>query len=162
MRHIIKFMVTGAYSGLLPLAPGTLGTLVGLFLAGILWYFFPQFPLLTLLAGLFLFGIGIPLAGWAEKNLFASKDPGAIVIDEISGICVTCSPLAFWDISVFSQKGFAMLFSAFLLFRFFDIVKVYPVNRAEKISGGLGIMLDDLIAGIYSAGFLWILYRLTL
>lgn len=138
MYIIIMLIATGFYSGYLPKAPGTWGSLVGLLLVYLLNYFsLPVYLTVTV----FLFMIGTFSAGEAEKIL-DNRDPGIVVIDEIVGmliamIAVPLSPLT--------------MLLGFFLFRVFDIVKPFPVNIFDqRFHGGLGIMLDDMMAGIYS------------
>jgi phosphatidylglycerophosphatase A len=138
MDRLIMFIATGAYSGYLPKAPGTWGSLLGV---GI-WAALIKLDL-TLYAGAvaFLFIIGTACAGSAEK-IVDHGDPGIVVIDEIVGqlIALAAAP---------SHPVAALL--GFALFRVFDILKPFPINWLDKhIHGGLGIMLDDVIAGIYA------------
>lgn len=124
--------------GLAPVAPGTFGTLGGVLLAWLLAGT-PNFLVSTLVVALALYVLGRAVAPWAEAH--AGKDPGFFVVDEVIGYLVTVAwiggptPLA--------------LFVAFVVFRFFDIVKPPPVKRFERIPGGDGILLDDVVAGIY-------------
>ncbi len=140
-------IATGFYSGYLPKAPGTWGSLVGLLLFFLLHTLDLQIYL-AVVAGIFL--IGTFAAGEAEK-IMDHQDPGLVVIDEIVGILITmiaipATPLA--------------MALGFILFRFFDILKPFPVNFFDqRFHGGLGIMLDDVMAGIYSLIILQILFR---
>lgn len=149
MTGLIMAIATGLYSGYLPKAPGTWGSAVGL----LLYYFLHAVTLPTYLVTVgVLLVLGFFTAGAAEKIL-DRKDPGCVVIDEIVGLLITLtgappSPLA-WLL------GFG-------LFRFFDIVKPFPVRWIDKkIQGGVGIMLDDVVAGVYGflvlqgLGWLW-------
>lgn len=132
----IRFLAAGGYAGRAPFAPGTFGALVGLPLSFLLS--FPPFSLgfLVILAFI-LFAIWI--ADQAEK-IEGKKDPGWIVIDEIAGILVTMAA------APFTLKN-ALL--GFLIFRGFDIVKPFPVGYLDKnFSGGPGIVIDDVAAGI--------------
>ena len=137
--------------GYCPVAPGTAGSAVGLALViGLRQVPFEPAWLavcLTLLAGC-LFGLGVWAAGKAEK-FFGRVDPGQVVVDEVVGQIITflASPLASWK----------WLLVGFLLFRLFDVVKPFPARRAERVSGGWGIMLDDVAAGVYSAVALTVL-----
>lgn len=131
-------IATGFYSGYLPKAPGTWGSLVGL----LLFYLLHGLSLPTYLAAVAgLFVVGFFTAGGAEKIL-DNRDPGVVVIDEIVGMLVTMIAVP--------VTPFAMALG-FILFRIFDIAKPFPVNFFDQhFHGGLGIMLDDVVAGIYS------------
>ncbi len=143
------FIATGAYSGYLPKAPGTWGSLVGV----LLWLFgLHRLDLRTyaiMLAGILL--IGTAAAGAAEK-IVDRGDPGLVVIDEILGQLIALALVPWHPLAALA--GFA-------LFRFFDILKPFPVSWLDqRIHGGLGIMLDDVMAGIYALlvlqGVLWL------
>ena len=143
-------IATGFYSGNLPKAPGTWGSLVGLLLFFILHALsLPAY--LAVVAGLFV--IGSFAAGEAEKIL-DNSDPGVVVIDEIVGMLITM--IAVPATPLFMILGFA-------LFRIFDIWKPFPVGFVDqRFHGGLGIMLDDVVAGIYSLLILQLLFRFFL
>jgi len=135
--------------GYLPLMPGTFGSLVGV---GI-------FLLLSRTAvGLVVAILAFTFAGiWAAsrtEELAGRKDPGKVVVDEVAGQMIATLPLAF-----FTTWSMTAVMVSFILFRFFDIVKPYPANRFERFKGGLGIMCDDLVAGVYAAVILTILIR---
>lgn len=132
------FIATGAYSGYLPKAPGTWGSVLGV----LLWFVLAKWPLphYLLVAGA-LFIIGVISAGAAEKIL-DHGDPGVVVIDEIVGQMLALS---------LAPAHPAAGVAGFLLFRLFDILKPFPVNWFDDhIHGGLGIMLDDVVAGLYA------------
>lgn len=138
MHTLIIFIATGCYSGYLPKAPGTWGSLVGLVLFFLLHKL--SIPVYLAVTGT-LFIIGIFAAGEMEKIL-DHKDPGLVVIDEIVGMLITMTAVPASPLTM----GLG-----FILFRIFDIVKPFPVGLADKrFNGGLGIMLDDVFAGIYS------------
>ena len=124
-------------SGLAPFAPGTFGTLAAVPLV-IGFGFLGHWAAFLCVMG--ISGLAIWVSQGAE-NLLGKKDPSAVVIDEVAGISLT---MFLVPISWLS------LCAGFLLFRFFDIVKPWPARRAEKLSGGLGIVLDDLVAGVYA------------
>jgi len=131
-------IATGFYSGYLPKAPGTWGSLVGVLLVFLLHALSLQIYL-SVVAGLFI--VGSFVAGEAEKIL-DNRDPGVVVIDEIVGMLITM-------IAVPVTPPTMVL--GFILFRVFDIAKPFPVNFFDQhFHGGLGIMLDDVVAGIYS------------
>jgi phosphatidylglycerophosphatase A len=104
---------------------------------------------LAILAGL-LFAIGVWSAGKAEKA-FGQVDPSQVVIDEIAGQVITflATPRITW----------IGLLAGFILFRAFDILKPSPARQAERLPGGWGIMLDDVVAGFYSLLVLVLLGR---
>ena len=144
--------------GYLPVAPGTLGSLVGIAVYLPLEHAIrkslgaiPAFGLpidtpvvaLKLVAILGVTMLGVWAASRVEKHLQV-KDPGLVVIDEVAGqmIALLSVPLFF--------PGWLAVLSAFLLFRLFDIWKPYPIRRLEALESGLGIMADDVLAGIYA------------
>jgi phosphatidylglycerophosphatase A len=143
-RSLSIWIATGLGAGYFPVAPGTAGSALGLALV----VAFRQAPLeplglaicLAAITGL-LFAVGVWSAGKAEK-VFGRVDPGQVVIDEVAGQILTfvATPRLTW----------IGLIAGFLLFRGFDIVKPFPARRAERFPGGWGIMLDDLVAGLYS------------
>jgi phosphatidylglycerophosphatase A len=137
MRKLILFIATGAGSGYAPVASGTFGSAVGLVFYGLL---VQVSPLLLLLGTVAIIPLGVWAAGRAEE-IFGSEDDGRIVIDEIAGMLVA---LAFLPV------GLGVALVGFFLFRLFDIVKPPPVRRMEALPGGLGVMLDDLLAGVYA------------
>ncbi|MBF88381.1 MAG: phosphatidylglycerophosphatase A [Candidatus Marinimicrobia bacterium] len=123
--------------GYFPFAPGTMGSLV----AVLGWIYLPDIKTLNLIFILLLiFTIGVFSTGFIERKNNV-KDPSYIIIDECVGM---------WVALLFVPKIAIWLLTAFIIFRLFDIFKIYPVNRFEKLEGGLGIMSDDLIAGLYS------------
>ncbi len=137
-------------AGLSPAAPGTCGSAVAVLLAPFLFMPLPLFGRVAVLLGVFLSGAWA--AGRAEVIL-GDKDPGCVVIDEVLGQWLACLP--------FSVLSWHWLLAAFALFRFFDILKPWPIKKVEKIfPAGFGVMLDDALAGIYAAGSLWILVKL--
>ena len=149
--------------GFIPIAPGTFGSVVGIGawaiirggVLAVLWPFAGRnnLNLLHIISGLIaaelVTVILITLAGiWAAsrvERMHGAKDPQKVVIDEVAGqfIALMAVPL--------SLQTWWTVILAFLLFRFFDIVKPYPARKFEDLHGGLGIMADDLVAGIYAA-----------
>ena len=142
-------IATGFYSGYLPKAPGTWGSLVGVLLVFLLHALSLQIYL-SVIAGLFI--VGSFVAGEAEKIL-DNRDPGVVVIDEIVGILITmiAAPVTPLTMAL-----------GFILFRIFDIAKPFPVNFFDQhFHGGLGIMLDDVVAGIYSLIIMQLIFLLA-
>lgn len=131
-------IATGFGTGYLPKAPGTWGSLLALPLHFFLRQLTPGYYALAL-TGIFL--LAVITAGQAEKIL-NRKDPGVVVIDEVIGMLITL-------IAAPNNPLFWLL--GFLIFRFFDIFKPYPIRLIDqRVNGGIGIVLDDVMAGIYS------------
>lgn len=145
-ENLVLFIASGAYVGAVPVAPGTFGTLMAL----PLWWFFNQLPAgLYLVFLLLLIMVAFWSAGEAERILH-QVDSGVIVIDEIVGFLLTTVLISF---------SWPRFIAAFLLFRFFDILKPFPVNWCdENLHGGIGVVVDDLVAGIMA----YIVLRLLL
>ena len=128
---------TGGYVGYLPVVTGTFGTVVGLLPVYVLSRFENHFISLFLLAVFAVFAVWT--AGRAEQAI-GTDDPGCIVIDEIAGIMVTLWGLPFeWQPVV----------AGFLIFRCLDMIKPFPIRQLERnLSGGVGIVTDDVAAGV--------------
>lgn len=130
-------MATLGFIGYLPIAPGTWGSAA----AAIIVYLWRPSSAHLIAAALVTYIIGIYAAGVAER-VTGKKDCGHIIIDEVAGYFVTV---------VFVPQTFWYLAAAFFVFRFFDIVKPPPVRQVERaLQGGLGVMTDDILAGMYS------------
>ncbi len=143
-------------AGLSPKAPGTCGSAVAVLLAP--WLFLP-FGLWGRLGVLgFVFLSGAWAAGRAERAL-GRKDPGCIVIDEVLGQWLALMPLGVAACSLW--ECWPGLLAGFALFRFFDILKPWPIKKVENFfPDGFGVMLDDAMAGLYAALALWGLLEL--
>jgi len=136
--------------GLMPVAPGTAGAALAAVLAPALFLCLPYAGRLTVLVLLFL--LGAWAAGRTER-LLGRTDPGCVIADELVGQWVTYLP--------FAALRPSELLAGFLLFRAFDIFKPWPVRSSERwFGGGLSIMLDDVLAGVYAALCLgaWMLF----
>ena len=136
-QKIVLFLATGGYLGHVPIAPGTFGSLPGLLIclgmSGISLRY-------AILFALVLTGVAIGIAQQA-KELIGGKDPSSIVIDEIAGMTVTLLGIPLTPFS---------LILGFLAFRGFDILKPFPIRLLDqKVPGGAGIVLDDVMAGVY-------------
>lgn len=134
----VVLLATGCYAGYVPRVPGTAGTLVAIPVCYLLSRLGPaQATLLVFL----LIGLAVWVSGEAEK-LFNRKDSSQIVIDEMAGMSVTLFFVPWTATSVVI---------GFLLFRIIDMVKPFPIRRLElKVSGGWGVVGDDVLAGIYA------------
>ncbi|WP_296211298.1 MULTISPECIES: phosphatidylglycerophosphatase A family protein [Psychrobacter] len=155
LDRVVYWLGLGLGSGLPRRAPGTWGTVGGLIIAiPLLSLGFIPFLILTILSCI----LGVWICGRTAELMQGHDDPH-IVWDEWAGIWITLLPLSymgiaddnFWQNMSQELSIFAIVF-AFILFRFFDIVKPPPIGWADKrVAGGLGIMLDDIIAGIMAA-----------
>jgi phosphatidylglycerophosphatase A len=137
---LVLLAASGAGVGYLPRCPGTFGTLLAIPFSLALNQLAFHSPYLAVLALIALTACAIWWSGKAAE-LLASKDPPSIVVDEILGFMIAnfANPLSV-----------ATLALAFLLFRFFDIVKPAPAQQAERLPRGFGIVLDDVVAGLYT------------
>lgn len=136
-QKTVLFLATGGYLGYLPIAPGTFGSLPGLLVC----LGMSRISLLCAISiALALIGVAIGIAHQAEK-MIGDKDPGTIVIDEIAGMTVTLLGITVTPFTVIL---------GFFVFRGFDILKPFPVRLLDqRVPGGAGIVLDDVMAGIY-------------
>ena len=137
--------------GYLPLAPGTFGSLVGV---GLFLLLARMNPLVIIVAILAVTFVGI-WAGSRVEQVSGRKDPGKVVVDEVAGQMIALFPL-----TLFARWSTGAVILSFILFRFFDIVKPYPANRLQDLDGGMGIMFDDLVAGVYGAVVVSIVLRI--
>lgn len=138
MSRVALAIATCLGAGYSPIAPGTVGSAAGLVVYLAVRAAGGGAIEVALIAGLFLLGV------WASHRAerhFGRDDPGPVVVDEVVGMLVT---LAFVPVSV---SGAVI---GFFLFRLFDVIKPFPANRLERLHGGLGIMADDVMAGVYA------------
>ncbi len=148
-----KWIVTAGGLGLSPVAPGTVGSLGGVAL-GMALHLVGDFPLL--LAGVVLASLGGWFAAQAYMRTAPVKDPQEIEIDEVAGQLIALLPLSFglWHIgrdpSVFIDAWPGWV-GGFMAFRLFDIWKPWLIGRAERLPGHVGVMADDLLAGVFAA-----------
>ncbi len=144
LHPVVRFLATGAYLGYAPVAPGTVGSLG---CAVLIWFFVPEVTAATshlglwvmLLSTLAFAALAIWAADLAERQF--GHDSSRIVIDEYAGFVVSVLLL---------PKSLLLFAVAFVLFRALDIVKPFPARQAEALPGGVGIVMDDLVAGIYT------------
>jgi phosphatidylglycerophosphatase A len=152
---VAYMFATAGGAGLIPVAPGTFGSLegVGLFLLIRAFWAFPTGQALAYaIFNVVIFGLGV-LASDRVCTMLGAKDPRRIVVDEVSGQLISLSPL------MLTPTPLSVVI-AFLLFRIFDIFKPYPIRKLERLPGGLGVMADDVLAGIYAALLVWVGRRL--
>lgn len=147
MQWIQRFLATGAFSGYSPVAPGTVGTILFL----LAFWLIPglQGPALWITI-VVLFVLGVWSATGVEE--LHGHDAQQINIDEMAGMAIAL--IAF-------PQGLAWYWALlpFALFRLFDVVKPYPINRLQDLPRGWGVMMDDVLAGIYALIVFQVLYR---
>jgi len=146
LRDPSVLMATGFGIGLIPKAPGTWGSLFAVLVG---WEIFNSFGALGLAVGsLGAFGVGVRVSGDCIRK-YESQDPKQVVIDEIAGQ---------WLVLLVAGHEITHYVLAFVLFRVFDIFKPWPVSWADReIKGGLGVMVDDVLAAIYAAAVLYMM-----
>jgi phosphatidylglycerophosphatase A len=132
--------------GRAPVAPGTLASLVALPIAWAVMMLGGSLALLILGGAVAVFGIWAGEAYAVERG---DPDPADCVIDEVAGQFLACA------LAPMTVLGFAL---AFVLFRLFDVSKLWPVSAAERLPGGFGIVLDDVVAGLIAGGIVAIFY----
>ena len=139
MFFVSNLFVTFFYIGRFPFASGTLGSLVGV----VLWYYLISINLVFLI----LFFILYFIMSFILTNIYLKSsnkdDPSEVICDEIIGQLIPLSIISIADDTY-------LILIAFISFRIFDIFKFYPANKAEELPGASGVILDDVIAGIYS------------
>jgi len=148
MNWLIRFIATGFFIGERIPAPGTFASI----LAAVIYFLFiptDSYSFYWTMLILLTF-IGVIAAGRAEE-MMGEIDPPQVVIDEIVGFLVAMA---------FLPKSLGLIIIGLIIFRFLDIVKVYPINKLQIVAGGLGIMLDDLYAGIVTNLILRLIHSL--
>ncbi|MEO8742301.1 MAG: phosphatidylglycerophosphatase A [Lysobacteraceae bacterium] len=138
LRHPLGWIASGFGSGFSPRAPGTVGTVAAL----LPWWWLRELPLPYYLAAtVAAFVIGVWASSWVVRRS-GVQDPQVVVWDEFVGV---------WIALIAAPVGWPWMLAGFALFRLFDIWKPWPVSWADEIvGGGLGVMLDDVIAGVYA------------
>jgi len=138
LKDPVVFIALGLGSGLAPKAPGTAGTLLTV---PLVYFLQQQSTLVYVLVTLFVLATGSWICGYAAKKLQV-HDHSAIVYDEVAGFLITMFLI---------PTGWHWMLAGFILFRFFDAVKPWPISWIDKnVHGGFGIMIDDVIAGAVS------------
>ena len=156
MNRLLLWIAQGFGSGRIPVAPGTFGSVVGLgwfallLLTGNLWLFLGG-TLLGLALSVWLCGVG--------EKILGQTDPGSIVLDEITAIPLCFAGwviLLLWQNHPFPTPGFfftkpnlLLTLGVFVAFRFFDVLKPWPVRQSQSLTGGLGVTVDDALAALY-------------
>lgn len=146
MSKLIYLFATGFGVGYLPKIPGTIGSILGVILFMLLTSVSFQVKVVVLL---FMFFLGAMAAAKIE-NYSGKKDNQIIVIDEIVGVWVTL---------LFAPEGVEWVLASLILFRIMDIAKPYPIRKLESLNKGYGVMLDDILAGVFAGIILVIVNR---
>jgi len=157
-NNIVLLLAQGLGTGLVPFAPGTFGSILGMLWFSGLAFFQNLYFFLTM--QVISFFISVYLCGKAEKIL-KMPDPGSVVLDEIVAIplCFTLPVLLYVyrhncmpDVGYFFIGKTCWLgITGFILFRVFDIIKPWPIRNSQKLPGGWGITIDDLLAGLWTS-----------
>ena len=147
VRFIVRLLSTFFYIGYLPLIPGTFGSLAGV----VLFYLVKITALNYILIISTVIAVGFLVSGQAEKAM-QKKDPRCVVIDEVAGMLLSL---------MFLPYDIKLVVIAFILFRVLDTLKPYPAGRLERLKGSVGIMSDDLIAGLYTNLILQVVLKVT-
>ena len=149
----LAFAISTCGVGLLPFAPGTFGALIGV---AIFYGLFvackpaPQyFQAAVILASIVVSALGLWASNRGEK-IFGEKDAQRIVVDEVAGQLISFTLIAPLLVAELSNPTVVIIIG-FLLFRAFDIFKPYPIKQLQDLPAGLGVMFDDIVAGIYAA-----------
>jgi phosphatidylglycerophosphatase A len=145
-RFIRELIATGFYTGYIPFMPGTFGTLIGV----IIYLFLSRYTIFYYVLVILLIIMAITVSDYAEKKIFKKKDAPYIVIDEVVGFLIAMVTFQF----DFNLESIRFIVLGFILFRAFDIWKPYPINKLQDLEGGLGIVTDDLLAGVFTNLFL--------
>jgi phosphatidylglycerophosphatase A len=138
VTRLAVFLATAGYAGYFPIAPGTVGSAIGLLVYGLVWWTQSVAAEVSLIVILFAVGVW---AGTSAERYFGGIDPGPIVLDEVVGMLITLA---------FIPVGWTGIVAGFVLFRIFDVLKPFPAARLEKLHGGLGVMADDAVAAVYA------------
>ena len=137
-ERAVLFLATGFFIGTVPFAPGTFGSIIGLPIC----FLISRLDILVAIICTILFILFATWMAAAAEKVLKKKDPGEIVIDEIAGLMVTFIGIPF---------TLKTVIVGFIIFRTFDILKPFPIGLLEKkVAGGPGIVLDDVLAGLYA------------
>lgn len=142
-----KIIGSGFFTGYIPIASGTFGSLAALII-----YFIPGFeePHIIIPLTIILFGFGVYISDKFEKVY--DEDPSECTVDEVVGT---------WIALMFLPKTLGIAFTSFFIWRILDIIKPFPARKSEELKGGWGIMMDDVISGFYTLIIMHILIQLV-
>ena len=140
--HVL--IATGFGAGYSSIAPGTAGALVACAIWGLLFFLLPYMPLLVLTGILILLFTILGIWSTNQVEPFWGKDPSRVVVDEMVGVWIPLLAVPH------TSDWFWYAIAAFALFRLFDIFKPLGIRKMEDLKGGIGVMMDDILAGVYS------------
>lgn len=155
--HWDVFLCTFIYSGFCPFAPGTMGALTATLLWAAMSLFLPYAELQFAVLGLVVVVTCVSIPSIVRLEKIWGEDPSRVVVDEAVGVWITLLAVPATD--SLSVK-YLSAFGAFVLFRLFDIFKPLGIRKMEDVPNGWGVMLDDILSGIYGSVVLWIAVRL--
>ena len=150
-RFLLRFVSTGFFFGLAPIFPGTVGSLAGFLVWGMLRACGWDMPYAVAVGSAVFLVAGVPM-GTAYEKAVGRTDPREFVWDEFVGVLMTLAPLSFMagpDVPMIQLLLPAVAGCA--AFRFFDIVKPFPIEQSQRLRGGAGMMVDDALAAVPSA-----------
>ena len=154
-NFLISFLATGGFLGKVPFASGTFGTLLGV----VIFVFLSKYQLIYYILIILLIPLAILISDYAQKNIYKDEsDPKVIVIDEIVGYLVSTVGFTF----SISPEGIFIASVTFLIFRILDIFKPFPIVHLQSLEGGVGIVIDDIFAGVVTNVLTRILLALNL
>lgn len=159
MRFFAHLVATFFFSGKAPFAPGTAGSLASMVPLMLCAFLLPATAYAVILpVGILLFvATGIPAATFVSREL-GRPDPGCVVIDEAAGQWIT---FLFIPAKLMTSVWWVPV-AGFLLFRMLDIIKPFPVRQSERLPAGIGIVMDDVLAGLYACALLNLLVHFRL
>lgn len=155
MRFLCYTWATWFGSGFTPVAPGTAGSLAAL---PFVWFFAVNgfFPLLLFILVTLFSGVAVSYYISSDKS---ADDPQIVVIDEVCGMGISILMIPAADLDPFTFKAWAIVLISFGFFRLFDIWKPWPASYFDsKVHNGWGMMLDDVVAGVYAMGATYLIY----
>jgi len=146
MTRVAVWIASVGGLGYAPVAPGTVGSAAGV----LIYWLTRHWSMPAQLSIILVITVIGTWAATATARHVGREDPGVVVIDEVAGQLATLA---------FTGAGMTAAIAGFLIFRVLDIIKPYPANRFERLHGGVGIMADDLMAGVYGCILLNLLMR---
>ena len=145
-NSLARIFATFFYIGYIPFAPGTIASMAG----ALLYFLFYRNVILYIVVFMAVTLVGFWTAGHVEKDA-GQKDPSCVVIDEVAGAMI-----AFFMLPISPS----VMITAFFLFRAFDMFKIFPANKIQAFAGSFGIMMDDVIAGVYANSVMLLAFKI--